>query len=96
MKLCVSYTTYIFLIYLSFHPKKFIPKIFYFPISFLNNLSNVVRDISSNLELDTFYGFPIGQILEDSWIGPACISKQTEQAGNNWAKHFMKSQSKYE
>ena len=45
---------------------------------------------------DTFYGFPIGQILEDSWIGPACISKQTEQAGNNWAKHFIKSQSKYE
>ena len=52
--------------------------------------------ISSSIELDTFYGFPIGQILEDSWIGPACISKQTEQARNNWAKHFMKSQSKYE
>ena len=95
MKLCVSYTTYIFLIYLSFRPKKirYSKNIL---SSFLNNLSNVVRDISSNLELDTFYGFPIGQILEDSWIGPACISKQTEQAGNNWAKHFMKSQSKYE
>ena len=91
--MCPIHTTYIFLIHLSFHPKKIYSKIILF--SFSNNQSNV-RDISSNIELETLYGFPIGQILEDSWIGPACISKQTEQARNNWAKHFMKSQSKYE
>ena len=81
--MCVIYY-YIFLIYLNFHPPKMYSKIILY--SFLNKLLNVVRDISSSTELGTFYGFPIGQILEDSWIGPACIiaNKQNRQGTIGW------------